>query len=108
MRQRYHDKKETDRLCSRVARQADRNEARTEAAQMAAYTALMQKAYNRATATTRARLRDMLATENPRPRTRRAIAKRQELLARYEAAFKEQHRLLASGVLPPSIHDLVK
>ena len=116
------------RLCRK--RKAAREYARNKAAEKAANERLQQQmrrarrdeelaglhgrerwfktVFLKETAVTRRRIRDMEQRENPSKRTARALAQRREILARYEAAYQTQLRILRTGETPPALRDMVQ
>jgi len=68
---------------------------------------ILRSRFLKATSVTRQRIRIMSVNPEPTGITVRALTKRQEILARYEAAYAEQLRMVEAGVMPPDIEGMI-
>ena len=96
------------RLKDKLVRRSDELEQREATERLQHAEKFLRHIFMTTTAGTRQRIRVMAQNEKPKPKTIKALAKRREILARYEAAYQTQLRILRTGETPPALRDMVK
>jgi len=100
-------KRENDKLKAMLTEHKAQQDQKREDERNKFLTVRLRSKFLQLTSITRQRIRAMEQSGNPTPKTEKALAKRYELLARYEKAYARQQELLLEGTTPPDLVDMV-